>query len=125
MAHCMSSSQTVLIVEDEPLIRMTAVDAFEHASFEVLEAGNADEAMAILEKRPDIRALFTDVEMPGTMNGVALAHASREKHPSIAVIIASGRVTPKTNDLPQGAKFLGKPYDLGVAVSVVQGLTDH
>ena len=85
---------TVLVVEDEMLLRMRAVDIVEDAGFTSLEAVNADDALALLESRSDIDLLFTDIQMPGTMNGLKLAHAVHERWPAIKIILVSGQVTP-------------------------------
>ena len=100
----------VLIVEDEPLIRAMAADSFMDASYRVFEACDAADAMAILEAREDIGAVFTDIEMPGDMTGLDLAATVRGRWPEIAVLITSGRVFPGEGMLPAGADFIAKPY---------------
>src|SRR6202049_3937916 len=90
----------VLIVEDEMLLRMRAVDIVEDAGFHPVEAVNADEAMSILESRSDISLLFTDIQMPGSMDGLKLAHAVYERWPSIKIILVSGKVTPTDAEKP-------------------------
>jgi CheY-like chemotaxis protein len=100
----------VLIVEDEALVRMTAVDMIEEAGFEVLEATNADEAILLLEARRDITVVFTDIEMPGSMDGLRLAQAVRGRWPPIKIIATSGRYVVRDGDLPSGGLFLAKPY---------------
>ena len=102
--------QVVLVVEDEPLILMGAVDFVESAGFEALEARNADEAIRLLERRSDIALVFTDVDMPGTMDGLRLAHAVRERWPPVFLLLASGKAILKESDLPAGARFFSKPY---------------
>jgi CheY-like chemotaxis protein len=101
----------VLIVEDEPLVRLSAVDTIEAAGYEVIEAANADEAIRILESRRDIRVVFTDIHMPGSMDGLKLAHAVRSRWPPIKLIVTSGREPVPAQDLPDGAQFIAKPYD--------------
>src|SRR3954451_9536455 len=91
---------TVLIVEDEMLLRMRAVDIVEDAGFTTLEAVNADDALAILEARSDIDMLFTDIQMPGSMNGLKLAHAVHERWPLIKIILVSGQVIPTEGETP-------------------------
>ncbi len=98
----------VLIVEEEALIRMSAVHIVEDAGYAVLEAENADEAIRILEVRRDIRAVFTDVNMSGSMDGVRLAHAIRGRWPPIHLIVASG-LDIRTK-LPANSRFIRKPY---------------
>ena len=101
----------VLIVEDEPLTRMGAVTIIEAAGFEVIEAGSADEAIQILECRSDIRVVFTDMHMPGSMDGLKLAHAVRNRWPPIKIIVTSGRELIAEQVLPEGGRFFAKPYN--------------
>jgi CheY-like chemotaxis protein len=100
----------VLIVEDEPLVRLGAVKIIEDAGFEVIEAADADEAIRILESRGDIRLMFTDVHMPGSMDGLKLAKAVRNRWPPIKVVVTSGRERITEQDLPKGVHFFAKPY---------------
>src|SRR5664279_3394362 len=92
----------VLIVEDEFLLRMGAAEMIGDAGFDVVEAASADEAIAILEARPDIRVIFTDIQMPGSMDGLKLARFVRDRWPPIKIIATSGLVTVKDDDLPEG-----------------------
>jgi two-component system, response regulator PdtaR len=101
----------VLIVEDEPLIRMGAVYQIEDAGFEVYEAASADAAIALLELHKEIRLIFTDVDMPGSMDGLKLAHYVRGRWPPVKIIVTSGHVKVAEESLPAGALFLPKPYD--------------
>jgi CheY-like chemotaxis protein len=111
----------VLVVEDEPLIRWNAIAIVEAAGFLALEAQNADQAIQILEKRPDTRLVFTDIEMPGSIDGLKLAHYIRERWPAVMLIIASGKSIATEAQLPRGAKFFGKPYsDHVIADSIKQ-----
>ena len=100
----------VLVVEDEMVLRMRAVDIVEDAGFTPVEAVNADEAIAILESRSDIDLLFTDIQMPGSMDGLKLAAAVRDRWPPIKIVATSGHVKIGADDLPQGGRFLRKPY---------------
>lgn len=100
----------VLVVEDEILLRMNAVEMIEDAGFDVVQAANADEAIKMLESRFDIRVVFTDIQMPGSMDGLKLAAAVRGRWPPIKIIAASGRVIIRDGDLPIGAVFVSKPY---------------
>ena len=100
----------VLIVEDEFLLRMDAMDMVAAAGFEVLEAANADEAIEILEARPDVAVVFTDIQMPGSMDGLKLARAVRGRWPPIKIVATSGQIEVKPTDLPEGGRFLPKPY---------------
>lgn len=102
----------VLIVEDEALIRIGAARMIEDAGFDVIEAANADEAIQTLESRSDIRVVFTDIHMPGSMDGLKLAHAVRHRWPPIKIVVTSGREPlPTGQDLPEGGRFFPKPYD--------------
>jgi CheY-like chemotaxis protein len=116
------SPAVILIVEDEPLLRELAVDLVEDAGFVVLEAGNAEQAVALLENRPDIAVLFTDVNMPGTMDGLKLAHAARRRWPPIQILVVSGHVRLNLADLPSDSAFLGKPYRGETVISRLRSL---
>jgi two-component system, response regulator PdtaR len=106
-----SPSPTVaLVVEDEPLIMMEAVDILEGDGFRVLEAWSADRALALLEEQGPVDLLFTDVHMPGDLDGFALARAVRDRFPGTAIVICSGHVKPGPEDLPEGAVFIDKPF---------------
>jgi CheY-like chemotaxis protein len=100
----------VLIVEDDLLIRLHAAEIIEAAGFDVVEASNADEAIAVLELRPDIAVLFTDIQMPGSMDGLKLAAAVKGRWPPIQIVATSGFVNVGPDDLPEGGRFLPKPY---------------
>jgi len=110
----------VLVVEDNPLIRMCAVDLVLAAGFEALEAGDADEAIRILEARADIHLVFTDVTMPGSMDGIKLTHYIRDRWPPVKLIVASGKTIVEESDLPTGARFFFKPYD---HTAIVEAMT--
>lgn len=106
----------VVIVEDEWLIRMSAVSALSEAGFSVFEAECTDQAIAHLRDRR-IHALFTDIHVPGPMDGLALAHFSRRSWPWLGILIVSGRARPQPHELPERSKFLPKPYDLDHVVA--------
>jgi CheY-like chemotaxis protein len=106
-----TTAPCILIVEDEPLVRLCATQALEDAGYQVIEAASADEAIAILENRRDIRVIFTDIHMPGSMDGLKLAHAVRHRWPPIKIIVTSGREMIAPQDLPDGGRFFAKPYD--------------
>jgi len=106
-----AKTPAILIVEDELLVRLCAVDTVAAAGFEVIEASSADEAIRILECRNDIRVVFTDIHMPGSMDGLKLAHAVRDRWPPIKIIVTSGRQLVPKDDLPEGGRFFAKPYD--------------
>jgi two-component sensor histidine kinase/DNA-binding NarL/FixJ family response regulator len=110
----------VLIVEDEMVLRMRAVDIVEDAGFHPVEAVNADEAMSILEGRSDISLLFTDIQMPGSMDGLKLAHAVHDRWPSIKIILVSGQVKPSDADKPEDSRFFGKPLSVEQMITELQ-----
>ena len=105
------SKPLVLVVEDEPLLRLHAVSLIEDAGVETLEAGSADEAIALLETDGRIRIVFSDIDLPGDMNGLRLATAIRERWPPVELILTSGHVTVDPADLPARGHFFSKPYD--------------
>lgn len=100
----------VLVVEDSTIIRMGAIDLVLSAGYEALEARDADEAIRILETRSDIDLVFTDVQMPGTMDGIKLSHYIRERWPPVKLIVASGNAILEESSLPGGSLFFSKPY---------------
>jgi len=124
MGLSMSKRPVVLIVEDEFLLRIDAVDIVAAAGFEVLEAGNADEAIDILEAHPDITVVFTDIQMPGSMDGLKLAQAIRGRWPPIKIIATSGHPDVGQLDLPEGGRFLPKPYSPRQVTGVLRELTE-
>lgn len=103
-------SSVVLVVEDEPIISMWVEEALEEAGYTVLSANNADAAIRILEARLDITLVFTDIDMPGSMDGLKLAAFVRGRWPPMRIVIASGKHRPYPKDLPLNAVFLPKPY---------------
>jgi two-component system, response regulator PdtaR len=107
----------VLIVDDEPLLRMLAVEAVEDAGFISLQAADADEALVLLETNPDVTLLLTDINMPGSMDGLALAHAVQKRWPAIKILVVSGQVKLLSSDLPPNSRFLGKPYHADAMVA--------
>ena len=119
----MQDRPVVLVVEDEPLVRMIGADILDEEGFEVIEAASADEALAIFGARRDIRVLFTDVEMPGSMNGYALARWVFTHQPLVETVIVSGRSSPEPGDMPPRAHFIAKPYDPDDMVRHVKALS--
>ena len=118
-----SNAYVILIVEDEPLIRIDAADIIRDAGYQVVEAADADEAIAILEVRRDITIVFTDIQMPGSMDGLKLAAAIRGRWPPIKIIATSGNVKVGMNDLPEGGRFLKKPYSRSVILETIADLS--
>jgi CheY-like chemotaxis protein len=118
-----SKRPVALVVEDELLLRMHAVEMIAAAGFEVVEAGNADQAIEILEARRDITVVFTDIQMPGSMDGLKLARAVRGRWPPIKIVATSGHVNVGEKDLPEGGRFLSKPYSPRQVTGVLRELT--
>ena len=112
----------ILIVEDEMLLRMRAVDMVEDAGYAAVEAINADDALAILESRADIELLFTDIQMPGSMDGLKLAHAVHARWPAIKIILVSGQLKLTDDDKPADSLFFGKPLDVKQMIAEMQGM---
>jgi two-component system, response regulator PdtaR len=106
----MDNSTVILLVEDEVLVRMLAADVLSEAGFTVLESTNAEEALTLLEARPDVQVLFTDVNMPGALDGLGLAQTVHEQSPGIGILIGSGRIRPAPGELSPGTRFIAKPY---------------
>ncbi|MBV8897741.1 MAG: response regulator [Acidobacteriaceae bacterium] len=115
-------SVAVLIVEDEFLIRMDTASFLESAGFVVYEAEHADEAIRCLEAHDEIRLIFTDVNMPGSMDGLALAHYVRGRWPPVKIIVTSGFLKAKADHLPDGALFVEKPYVLKTIANKINDL---
>ncbi|WP_210483084.1 HWE histidine kinase domain-containing protein [Microvirga antarctica] len=115
-----SLQPVVLVVEDEIILRMKAVDIVEDAGFTPLEAASADQALAILESRSDISVLFTDIQMPGSMDGLKLAHAVHRRWPTIKIILVSGQVAVTDADKPAESRFFGKPVEINEMITALQ-----
>jgi CheY-like chemotaxis protein len=113
----------ILVVEDDLLLRMDAADIIRDAGFDVLEASNADEAIIILESRNDISVMFTDIQMPGSMDGLKLARAVRGRWPPIKIVTTSGQCVVQAADLPEGGRFLPKPYSAMQVSGLLHELT--
>lgn len=108
----MVAKPVLLIVEDDLLVRMLAVELAEEAGFNVLQAVDADEAIEVLQKRADIRVVFTDIDMPGSMDGLELAQAVRHRWPPVEIVVTSGKMRPARDELPERSHFVPKPYDV-------------
>lgn len=107
----MAQRPTILVVEDEVLVRLDLVSTLEDAGYQTLEASSAAEAISILQRRPEISVVFTDIQMPGDMDGLALAHFVRERWPPTIIVVSSGRVQPAPGEMPENVWFLAKPYE--------------
>jgi CheY-like chemotaxis protein len=121
VSDCTAKRPVVLLVEDEFLIRINAAEMIADAGFDVVEAANADEAI-VLENRLDITVVFTDIQMPGSMDGLKLAAAIRGRWPPIKIIATSGLVGVRQDDLPEGGRFLPKPYSPAQIVGTLREL---
>ena len=115
-------SLAVLVVEDDALLRAEAVDLCMEAGFSTHEARNADQAIRILERHSEIRVLFTDIEMEGSMDGLRLAHAVRERWPPVSILVTSGRRKVTKEDLPENGLFFAKPYPPDDIVKALHGI---
>jgi CheY-like chemotaxis protein len=119
----LNNGTTVLVVEDEPLVRMSIVLHLEDAGYTVLEAGNADDAVEILQANTAITIMFTDIDMPGGMNGLKLAAAVRDRWPPIKIIITSGHHVLGVDQLPAEVQFIPKPYNPDRIVSAFRQMS--
>ncbi len=112
----------VLVVDDEPLVRMTAADELDEAGFQILEAANAEEALGVLEERAnEVQVLFTDVNMPGSMGGVALAVQVHQRWPHVLLLISSGYAQLHPAEIPDHGHFVPKPY---IGATLVRHITE-
>ena len=121
MSTTYPTNPVVLVVEDEPLLRLVAVDFIEDAGFAAVTATNTDEAVAILESRTDIRIVFTDIDMPGSMDGLKLAECIRNRWPPIELIVTSGKRRLQPNSLPARGLYFPKPYNPSDIVQAMHG----
>jgi CheY-like chemotaxis protein len=111
---------SILVVDDEALIRMAMISIGEDAGYCVVEAANADEALSMLEHYRGIAAVLTDINMPGSMDGLQLSHVIRARWPLIGLVLTSGRSLAKAAEMPAGVRFIAKPYTPGEIVSALQ-----
>ena len=110
MSQISPSNRVVLVVDDELLIRMMAVDFLVDDGFETLEAASGPEALMMLDQHPEISLLLTDINMPGAPDGLRLACEARERRHDLHIVVTSGRITPSPQEMPAGGRFLPKPY---------------
>ncbi|MBM1172489.1 response regulator [Microvirga arabica] len=116
--------RVVLVVEDETLVRMFMTDFLDEAGFKVFEAAHADEALAVLQARPDIQAVVTDIEMPaGSMNGLELTRVVQERWSGVGVVVTSGRARPNPDDLSDRVAFFAKPYRPDTIINAIRQMT--
>jgi DNA-binding NtrC family response regulator len=111
-----------LVVEDDALVRFDLAQTLQAEGYKTFEAANALEAIAVLETNSEIRVVFTDIQMPGTMDGLALSHYVRVRWPPTIIVVSSGRCSPSTDEMPAGAFFVGKPYAPDVLGKVLQDI---
>jgi two-component system, response regulator PdtaR len=118
----MANQIAVLVVEDEALTRLDIVDYLEQDGFKVYECANADQAIKILEEHSSISVLFTDVDMPGSMDGLRLSAAVRDRWPPIKIVVTSGHRDINVSNLPEGGLFFSKPYSQARIASAIREL---
>jgi two-component system, response regulator PdtaR len=106
----MKTWTAALVVEDDALVRFDLAQTLEAEGFKTFEAADAAEAIAVLEANSEIRVVFTDIQMPGTMDGLALSHYVRKRWPPTIIVVSSGHHSPSKDEMPSGAFFVGKPY---------------
>lgn len=114
----------VLVVEDEPVQRLTLVDILTDGGFEVVDAFDAASAVEILESRTDIRLVVSDIDMPGAMDGLKLAASVRQRWPPIEILLLSAGSAPRTEDLPARVEFISKPIITDRLLAKVQALAE-
>jgi CheY-like chemotaxis protein len=119
------SRAVILVVEDDPMLRMNAVEMVEAAGYIAVEAQHAADAVRILEARLDIRVVFTDIDMPGSMDGLKLAACIRDRWPPIKVIVTSGHRTPHKNEIPAETVFFAKPYSERAVVRAMNEMMEQ
>jgi CheY-like chemotaxis protein len=115
----------VLLVEDEPLVRLVQVEILRDDSFWVVEAQDADEAFELMRTRPDIRVVVTDVDMPGSINGFEFARLVKQGWPDIGIVVTSGKMRPGEGDLPEGAIFVPKPTSAAQLTAHIRSLLEE
>lgn len=118
-----NTSPVILLVEDEVLIRMSTADDLLDAGFSVLEAADADEAIRLLESHPEIQILLTDIDLPGSMDGIRLANAVRTRWPPVKLVLVSGHQSPSADILPSDSAFFTKPYDMAAVSKLLWQLS--
>ena len=123
---CLAPQRTpVLVVEDEPVVLMDAVQALEDAGFEVVDAYDGEHALIRPAQRPDIAALFTDVNMPGRFDGVTLARMVHERRPDMVLVITSAATKVQAADIPDDGRFVPKPYDGSRVAELIRDLLGY
>jgi CheY-like chemotaxis protein len=121
----LAEAPVVLLVEDEALIRLVACDTLAEAGFRTIEACSGDEALTLLEAKPNAVALVTDVKMPGSLDGFGLAHLVASRWPEMGIVVVSSVARPGEGDLPQDSLFLAKPYQPSALITAVRSVTSR
>jgi CheY-like chemotaxis protein len=119
------NQNAILVVEDEPVVRMIAVEVLSDLGSPLYEAGDAAEALCVLHEHPEIELLFTDINMPGALDGLRLAHRVREARPDMKVVVTSGKHRLDASDLPERGVFLSKPYRANELLGTVRDQLRH
>lgn len=114
------SQPIALVVDDEPLILMDTADMISEKGYSIAEASTADQAYAFLDQHSSLQLLFTDVQMPGELDGFGVARIVAQRWPHIRVVIASGAVVPGPNDLLGNARFISKPFTADLVHDVLR-----
>lgn len=122
MSQPTDETRVVLVVDDEVLLRLDATEALHHVGCATFEAGRAEEALEVLAQHPEISVLFTDINMPGAFDGMALAGEVHRRRPDVQLIITSGRERPCAADIPDDGQFIAKPYDVDAVAEIVRAL---
>jgi CheY-like chemotaxis protein len=112
----------ILVVDDEELLRLHAADLLEEHGFRVIEARNAAAALKVLEARDDVRLLFTDIQMPGALDGMDLAREVHQRWPNVLLVITSGQKKPTEEEIPDHGRFVAKPYRAGELLDQVKDM---
>ncbi|EKY27582.1 CheY-like chemotaxis protein [Brevundimonas nasdae] len=120
MVALITPQQVILVVDDEALLRLDATEAFHHIGCQTYEAAETEEALDILERHPEISVLFTDINMPGPRDGMALASQVHRQRPDVQLIVTSGRERPAPEDLPERGHFIAKPYTMEAVADLVR-----
>ena len=113
---------TILVVEDDMLIRMNSSDTLQHAGYSVIEAESADEAITLLEQADHVELLFSDIDMPGSMDGLDLAATVHRRWPNVRLLLTSGKHRLSTDEIPDHGQFVPKPYSSHALVAQIKGL---
>ncbi len=117
------NTDTILLVEDEAIIRFELADFFRDAGYEVFEAGDADEAITVLSEDLSIRVVLTDIQLPGSMDGLKLAHYVRDRYPPTVLLLTSGGVHIEDGLLPRDSRFISKPFDATRILKQIEEMT--